>query len=245
MAYSYRWEVFSTWCGTHRVDLYSATTQDILLFLQGQLDAGKSAVTRRGMVAAIKAVRGGEHALNEASCSLILQFLKGAWRLTVHRTRATIPSWDLEVILDALRRPPFEPLGAADLKWLSLKTVFLLAITSTRRVSELQALLVHSDCCRFSPDGSSVVFRPNPAFLPKVFSEFHLSQSVELWSLSSSGGDGETEQHQSVLCPVRALTEYIRHTQAARKTGSSSSVLMPVAWVDPCQSLDCPTGSWT
>ena len=217
MAYSYRWEGFSTWCGTHRVDPYSATAQDILLFLQGQLDAGKSAVTLRGMVAAIKAVRCGEHALNEASCSLISRFLKGARRLTVHGTRPTIPPWDLEVVLNALRRPPFEPLGAAGLKWLSLKTAFLLAITSARRVSELQALSVHSDCCRFSPDGSSVVLRPNPAFLPKVFSEFHLSQSVELRSLPPSGGDGETEQ-QSVLCPVRALTEYIRRTQAARKT---------------------------
>ncbi|KAK0131202.1 hypothetical protein N1851_034107 [Merluccius polli] len=87
------------------------------------------------------------------------------------------------------------------------------------RVSELQALSVHRDCCRFSPDGLSVVLRPNPAFpVQGFFPSFHLSQSVELRSLPSSGGDGETEQRQSVLCPVRALTEYIWRTQAARKT---------------------------
>ena len=62
-----------------------------------------------------------------------------------------------------LQRPPFEPLGGADLKWLSMKTALLLAVTSARRVSELHALSVHGDCCRFSPDGSSVVLRPNPA----------------------------------------------------------------------------------
>ncbi|KAK0155025.1 hypothetical protein N1851_002643 [Merluccius polli] len=92
-----------------------------------------------------------------------------------------------------------------------------------------------------SPDGSSVVLRPNPAFLPKVFSKFHLSQSVELRSHPSSG---ETEQRQSVLCPVRALTEYIRHTQAARKTDQlficfDAGRLGRPFWVD------CPTGSWT
>lgn len=95
--------------------------------------------------------------------------------------------------------PPFEPLGGADLRWLSVKTAFLLAITSARRVSELQALSVHGDCCRFFQDGSGVVLRPNPAFLPKILTEFHLSQSVELRSLSSpSSGEG-TEQGWSAL----------------------------------------------
>ena len=68
-----------------------------------------------------------------------------------------VPSWDLDVVLGALNSPPFEPLGGADLKWLSIKTAFLLAVTSARRVSELHALSVHDDCCWFSSDGSSVV----------------------------------------------------------------------------------------
>lgn len=135
------------------MDPYSAMAQDIMLFLQGHLNTGKSVVTLQGMVAAIKAVHGSKHALNEASCSLILRFLKAAWWLTVHRTRPTVPPWDLNVIVDALRRPPFEPLGVADLKWLSLKTAFLLAKISARRVSEVQTLSVHSHCCRVSPDG--------------------------------------------------------------------------------------------
>ena len=108
-------------------------------------------------------------------------------------TGPAVPPWDLDVVLGALQRSPFEPLGGANLKWLSMKTAFLLAITSARRVSELHALSVHGDCCRFSPDGSSVVLRPNPAFLPKVLTDFHLSQSVELRSLSSSNAGEEVE----------------------------------------------------
>ena len=84
--------------------------------------------------------------------------------------------------------PPLNLLGP-----LTMKTALLLAVTSARRVSELHALSVHGDCCRLSPDGSSVVLRPNPAFLPKVLTEFHLAQSVELQSLSSSSAGEEVD----------------------------------------------------
>ena len=59
---------------------------------------------------------------------------------------------------------------------------------------------------------------PNPAFLPKVLTEFHLAQSVELRSLSSPSTGKEVEQSQSALCPVWALTAYIWRTQAVRKS---------------------------
>ncbi len=110
-------------------------------------------------------MRISEFALSAEDCALISRFLRGAQRLTVRSTGPAVPPWDLDVVLGALQSPPFELLGGADLRWLSIKTAFLLAVTSARRVSELHALSVHDDCCRFSLDGSSVVLRPNPAFL--------------------------------------------------------------------------------
>ena len=61
-----------------------------------------------------------------------------------------------------------------------------------------------------------MVLRPNPAFLPKVLTDFHLSQSVELRSLSSSNAGEEVED--TTLCPVRAVTAYIQRTQAVRRS---------------------------
>ena len=61
-----------------------ASAQEILRFLQSQLEAQKAAVTLQGLVAAIKAVRIGEFALSTEDCVLISQFLRGAQRLTVH-----------------------------------------------------------------------------------------------------------------------------------------------------------------
>eukprot|EP00064_Thunnus_orientalis_P000099 superscaffoldBa00000005_g99 len=65
--------------------------------------------------------------------------------------------------------------------------------------------------------GSGVVLRLNLAFLPKVLSEFHLSQSVKLQLMSSSDRGLEAEQCQPLLCPVWALAEYIQCMQAIRK----------------------------
>ena len=102
-------------------------------------------------MAAIKAVRIGEFALSTEDCVLISRFLRGAQRLTVRTAGPVVPPWDLDVVLGALQGSPFEPIGDADLKWLSMKTASLLAVTSARRVSELHALSVHGDCCQFSP----------------------------------------------------------------------------------------------
>ena len=51
-----------------------------------------------------------------------------------------LPEWDLGIVLDALSKPPYEPLREASLKHLTLKTVFLLGMVSAGRCSELQAL---------------------------------------------------------------------------------------------------------
>ena len=144
---------------------------------------------------------------------MISRYLRGARRLTVPSRGPQVPPWNLILVLEALRYPPFEPLGNVDLKCLSLKSAFLLAITSARRISELHALSIHRDCCTFSPEGSKVVLRPNPAFLLKVLSDFHLSQSMELQSLPVSAAD------QLAFCPVRALSEFIRRTKPLRKSG--------------------------
>ena len=57
-----------------------------------------------------------------------------------------IPSWDLLVVLRALTGPPFEPLETVDIKFVSLKTALLLALTSAKRVGDMQALSVSPSC---------------------------------------------------------------------------------------------------
>ena len=63
--------------------------------------------------------------------------------MELQRPRLTpvLLQWDLGIFLEALSKPPYEPLIEASLKHLTLKTVFLLAMASAGRRSELQALV--------------------------------------------------------------------------------------------------------
>lgn len=106
------------------------------------------------------------------------------------------------MVLGTLQRPTFEPLEDTDSKWLSLKTAFQLSITSARKVSEIQALSVHSDCCRWLLDEKRVVLQLNTAFLLKALSNFHLSQLVKLYSAPTEGSDWQAAQRLVSLCPV-------------------------------------------
>lgn len=147
---------------------------------------------------------------------LVCSFLKGAVRL--HPPRVTrVPSWDLPTVLDALRSPPFEPLERADLKWVSIKLAFLLAVTSAKRVGELHALSVAEDCLRWSADGSGVALWPNPSFLPKRISAFHVNQPIKLAAFTPQAGADELPD-ALLLCPVRALRQYIAVTAAIRRS---------------------------
>ncbi|MGH0118372.1 UNVERIFIED_CONTAM: hypothetical protein FKN15_047777 [Acipenser sinensis] len=78
------------------------------------------------------------------------------------------------------------------------------------RVSELQALSVHSSCMRIWEDGSRVSLRTNPAFLPKVITGFHMNQSVEMESFHPPPFSSEEDRRLNFLCPVGI--EALRHT---------------------------------
>ncbi len=72
---------------------------------------------------------------------LIVRFLKGARRMNPSRS-PLMPSWDLSIILAGLQKGSFEPLDSVELKFLSLKTALLTALTSIKRVGDLQVFSV-------------------------------------------------------------------------------------------------------
>jgi hypothetical protein len=130
-----------------------------------------------------------------------------------------LPTWRLELVLAALNKGPFEPLNVADLKHLTWKAVFLVAITSARRVSELQAL------CHMEPytvfRDSGVTLATNSGFVPKVNSAFHTSQVLELPALH-----GETSLHLRKLCVRRTLKYYLEATAKYRSEQASDQLFL-------------------
>lgn len=213
LQYDNRWKLFSDWCRDLAEDPVHCSIPVILDFLQSLLGKGRSPSTLKVYVAAISCRHVRVDHRTVGSHHLVSLFLRGARRL--HPPRAPrAPTWDLSLVLDALCRPPFEPIAQAELKWLSCKTSFLLAITSAKRVSELHALSVSESCLRWNADGSGVTMWPNVAFLPKVLSHAHLNQPIRLARFDPPPGEGPGLE---LLCPVRALRAYVGATARIRR----------------------------
>ncbi|MGL5955259.1 MAG: hypothetical protein ACRC0X_01435, partial [Brevinema sp.] len=98
---------------------------------------------------------------------LVIRFLKGCRRLRPPAPHL-IPFWDLSVVLQTLQGDPFEPLQSAELRALSWKTALLIALTSIKRLGDLQALCVNEAFLEFVQADSYVVLRPRPGYVPKV-----------------------------------------------------------------------------
>ena len=81
--------------------------------------------------------------------------------------RRGIPSWNLSLVLHQLTKAPFElePIKEASLKYLTFKTVFLLALGSGKRRSEIHAWQ-HKNI-RHQSDWTKISLYPSPSFLSK------------------------------------------------------------------------------
>ena len=135
-------------------------------------------------------------------------WLKGHEK-TTGITRIIVPPWNLDVVLAGLKKPPFEPLADASLKHLTLKTAFLVAITSARRVSEIHSL--RADHGYLTMNVNEVVLFPGLEFVPKVDSAFHSNQPLVLPCLSK-----DADPSLRTLCVKRALRFYLKRTEKYR-----------------------------
>ncbi|CAJ0916307.1 unnamed protein product, partial [Ranitomeya imitator] len=117
--YYHTWKAFFTWCKSRGQTPFPYSLPNYLVF--------SNRVWRPGC----------PWARLRARCRPSLCFFKGAL-LPSHKR--PLETWDLNLVLTASQEPPFEPLKEVPLRLLSQKVVFLVAIISLRRVSELTAL---------------------------------------------------------------------------------------------------------
>ncbi len=212
-AYALKWNLFVTWCSSRREDPRRCTIGVVLSFLQERLERRLSPSTLKVYVAAIAAHHDAVDGRSLGKHDLIVRFLKGARRMNPSRP-PLVPSWDLSIVQAGLQRGPFEPLDSVELKFLSLKTALLTALTSIKRVGDLQAFSVSEECLVFGPVYSHVVLRPRPGYVPKVPTTPFRDQVVNLQALPSE----EADPALALLCPVRALRIYVTRTRRVRSS---------------------------
>ncbi len=215
--YALKWGVFVKWCHQAHIGPVTCTVSDVLSFLQYRLDSGSLPSTLKVYVAAIAAFRSPQGGQSIGRDPMVVSFLKGARRLHPPRP-PSVPPWDLKVVLRALSQPPFEPLTSMGLKELSLKTTLLLALASAKRIGDLHAFSVDSDCIRFEPGDCSVTLRPRMGYVPKLLSTSFKTQTVSLSALSSESTASREADAQTSVCPVRALRIYIDRSASFRQS---------------------------
>ncbi len=209
--YALKWSLFANWCSSRREDPRRCKIGVVLSFLQEGLERRLSPSTLKVYVAAFVTHYDAVDGRSLGKHDLIVRFLKGARRMNPSRS-PLMPSWDLFIVLAGLQRGPFEPLDSVELKFLSAKTALLTALTSIKRIGDLQAFSVSEECLVFGPAYSHVVLRPRPGYVPKVPTTPFRDQVVNLQALPSE----EADPALVFLCPVRALHIYVlRHIRAA------------------------------
>ena len=213
--YEAKWTIFTKWCISNQVDFRLPPIKSVADFLLYLFEVRKlQPSTIDGYRSAI-ADKLGNLMVNISKDDNLTRLLE-----SFHRDRPTgrrgIPSWNLSLVLHQLTKAPFEPLREASLKHLTFKTVFLLALGSGKRRSEIHAWQ-HKNI-RHQSDWSKVSLFPSPSFLSKnqLAKEGPESVAPVVIPALAPTLDRSLKSDRS-LCPVRALRYYLDKTSDIRQ----------------------------
>ena len=215
--YQARWGTYRKWCRDFGHRSSSPTIAKVADFLTYMFKTkGAALSTIKGYRAMLAAVF--KFPLPEISSSPILKDLVRSFEISAPRPIFPPPPWDLDKVLEFLSGPPFEPLARASFLDKTKKALFLLAMATAKRVSELQALSFS-----VSFQGEDLVLYYDPFFRAKTESVINpLPRSVVVPSLSDFAGNLPERLH----CPVRAI-KYLR------KAARSASFIPSRLFVSP------------
>ena len=197
--YKSEWALFEKWCRENSVDFSTPSVKqisDFFMYLYQDLNRRPSTID------------GYRTAIVDTSLS------------SFHRDRSrNLPKWNLSVVLNELTKAPFEPMKDTNLKHLTLKTAFLLALASGKRRSEIHAWVAN----KVSNLGQwkKVALFPSSDFIAKNQLAREGSQSVSPVTIPALTTivDRQFKEDRTV-CPVRALRFYLDRTKDLRGSRS-------------------------
>lgn len=147
------------------------------------------------------------HSNEDFSESAILSRLLFSFKSEEPKPVDRCPKWDLSLVLNYLASEKFEPIDKIEMKLLTWKTVFLVALATASRGSELHALSFRETWFDNKWRGIQLGFIPGF----KAKTQKH-NDRIEIPALSVD--DGSSEERR--LCPVRALKAYRNRTRQYR-----------------------------
>ena len=199
------------WCQQRGHDPNSAPMNvvgDFLTYLHGEKHL--SPRTLEGYRTAIGTQHTGfEDGSTVSNNATLRRIIQGAFTLKPPVLKL-VPSWSLTLVLRSLAEAPYEPMGDASLRSVTLKCAFLLALASARRCSQLAALSVHPDHLVWTRTG--VRLSTKVGFLAKNQRLDYTPSPIDLKAMKHYSSIKE----DAAWCPVRALKYYVKRTEGLR-----------------------------
>ena len=136
--YQAKWALFEKWCRENLVDVSKPSIKQVSdFFMHLFQDLNRRPSNIDGYRTAILDYL-GPTGLHIAQSTDLNRLLASFHRDKPKATR-NIPKWNLSVVLNELTKKPFEPMKDSDIKHLTLKTAFLLALALGKCRSEIHA----------------------------------------------------------------------------------------------------------
>ena len=184
---------------------------DFLCFLRKEKKLAPSTIEgyRTAISHVVKAVTHVDLGKDPSSSKLMMSFAKEA-----PLRKSSVPPCDLSLVLLMLTKARFEPLLLADLKFVTWKTVFLIALASGRCCSELHALQAD---IQHAENWADVTIFTDPQFIAKtqlIGTGGRAMKPLTIKALSKVLSPDLTEDRS--LCVVRVLKYYLQRTKDVR-----------------------------
>ena len=216
--YQQRWATFVSWCRARKLSASRPSISSICEFLIYLFEEKKMAVgTIRGYRCTLHSVlrHNGLRINTDEDISDVIK----AFKIKAPNRPNRVVHWNLDVLLKYLCSNKFEPLRDSSLLNLTKKTLILVALALSKRISELQAL---ARPVGFSPEGAllslALDFRAkNDIKCQRLSRDFLIKDLVSLVG----------QEEEALLCPVRALKEYVKRTSELTQLGVNRLFVSP------------------
>ena len=204
--YTSKWSVFQRWCTEKQVDFRNPSIGDICNFFWYLFnDLNRCPSTIEGYRTAIADTLGN----TRQNISTEIARLIASFHRDKPKSSRSIPKWNLSLVLQRLTQPPFEPQEEASLKFLTWKTVFLLALAS----GKIHAWTLDGLLCL--GDWDQIQLSPFPS-IPKKQLAKEGPQSISPVVIPAMKCSQDSQDTDILLCPLRALQCYLHRTKDSR-----------------------------
>ena len=203
--YAAKFKKFNSWCSEPKIDPYKATLKECVDFLTFLFQSGLKYRTIAGYRSMLSAFLRPVDNFSVGQHPDVVRLLKGVFNSRPPQKKL-VPEWDLKIVLDFLAGNFFEPLSQVHLKYLTWKTVFLIAVTTSRRCGDIQALRVDDGFMPVVPEG--VIFIREG--LAKQDRPGHMGTKILVPSFRKN----------CKLDPKRVLQIYMNRTSKLRKVNN-------------------------